>query len=380
MLLFFLLLLVELFSHLSLWILAQFFSIQYQPVDQLSLQHRQILTQMLNSEESYILPDLLLGWTIRPSGQNGLYHANKQGLRGAVEYQKEPPDGRRRIATFGDSFTHCDEVRDDETWQHFLQQSDSALEVLNFGVGGYGLDQAYLRYLSERDKFNSDVVFIGYMTDDIFRHENIFRPFVTAQTGLPLGKPHFILRDDSLIHVENPFPDSASYKLLLRNPQKMLATAGEYDHYYQLSQKSGHLDFLAFVRLAKIGVEKIESRLKSLQTRKGIYREESTALALTNAILHQFYESVKEDGAMPYILFFPNLRDVKEFRKLGERPYQTVLDYCDRIQLSYIDLLDAFVNIESDEELESFFDNHYSAKGNRLVARELDRWMTLKQK
>ncbi|MGH1364744.1 MAG: SGNH/GDSL hydrolase family protein [Calditrichia bacterium] len=380
MLLFFFLLLVELFSHLSLWILAQFFSIQYQPVDQLSSQHREILTQMLNSGESYVIPDSLLGWTIKPSGYNGLYHANEQGIRGTIEYQKEPPDEKKRISTFGDSFTHCDDVRDDETWQHFLQQSDSTLEVLNFGVGGYGLDQAHLRYLKKRKNFQSDIVFIGYMTDDIFRHENIFRPFVTAQTGLPLGKPRFVFQKDSLMHVANPFPNPASYERLLRNPQKILARAGEYDHYYQLSQKSGRLDFLAFVRLIKICVEKVESRLKPLHTRKGIYREESTSLALTNAILHQFYESVKEDGAKPHILFFPNLRDVKEFRKSGERSYQTMLDYCDRHQLSYIDLLDAFVNIESDDELESFFNNHYSAKGNRLVTRELAKWMKLKQK
>lgn len=54
---------------------------------------------------------------------------------------------RYRIAIVGDSFTFKLEVPYEKTWGH---QFEIALgpgwQVLNFGVDGYGLDQAFLRY------------------------------------------------------------------------------------------------------------------------------------------------------------------------------------------------------------------------------------------
>lgn len=61
------------------------------------------------------------------------------------------------MAAFGDSFTHCDEVKDAETWEErlavLLQKN-----VYNFGVGGYGTDQAYLKFLSVFPKVRTPIV------------------------------------------------------------------------------------------------------------------------------------------------------------------------------------------------------------------------------
>ena len=48
-------------------------------------------------------------------------------------------------SAFGDSMTRGDEVKDDEAWLHRLSER-LGCNVQNFGVGGYGLDQAALRY------------------------------------------------------------------------------------------------------------------------------------------------------------------------------------------------------------------------------------------
>ena len=42
-------------------------------------------------------------------------------------------------STFGDSFTHCNDVANAETWQRAMEDQNSKLEVLNFGMGGFGL-------------------------------------------------------------------------------------------------------------------------------------------------------------------------------------------------------------------------------------------------
>jgi hypothetical protein len=72
--------------------------------------------------------------------------------------------GRPLIACFGDSYTHCDEVGDDETWQTYLAGLLEA-DVYNFGTPGYGTDQAYLKYLGMRGHLRTPVVALGLISE-----------------------------------------------------------------------------------------------------------------------------------------------------------------------------------------------------------------------
>ena len=53
-----------------------------------------------------------------------------------------------RINTYGDSFTQCHQVSDGETWQEYLA-GHLGEPIRNFGMGGYGVYQAYRRMLRE---------------------------------------------------------------------------------------------------------------------------------------------------------------------------------------------------------------------------------------
>ncbi len=50
-----------------------------------------------------------------------------------------------RINTYGDSFTLCHQVSDAETWQEYLA-GHLGEPIRNFGMGGYGVYQAYRRH------------------------------------------------------------------------------------------------------------------------------------------------------------------------------------------------------------------------------------------
>ena len=58
---------------------------------------------------------------------------------------------------------------------------------MNFGVGGFGLDQAYLRYQKMIREFELPTVLLGFMPENMSRHVNTYRPFYFPGTGLPLG-------------------------------------------------------------------------------------------------------------------------------------------------------------------------------------------------
>lgn len=98
--------------------------------------------------------DAELGWTLVNAHRGG----SIDGSLGVYTYDPPLPGAKDRpravindgggrhcrIHTFGDSFTHCDQVSDGETWQEFLA-AHIREPVKNFGVGGYSVFQAFRR-------------------------------------------------------------------------------------------------------------------------------------------------------------------------------------------------------------------------------------------
>jgi len=361
----FMLVIVESFSAIALYILDKGYAIRYLPADKLSEEHVEILDHFLKQDSTYINIDPILGWAPRPNGKTGLYRANPQGLRGVKTYPKYTSK-RLRISTFGDSFTHGNDVRFEETWQYEMERLDSTLEALNFGVGGYGLDQTYLRFLQEKEHFNSDIVLVGFMTVDIYRHQNLFRPFFASKTGLPFGKPRFELVNGDLKLTPNPFPTKKHYDELMQSPESHLIQAGENDFYYQRAMKSGPFDFFATIRLLKIASEKLYDRFDDLDT-SSLYREEAEPFQLTCRIFYRFCEEVKKSGADPIIILFPNRDHVIRYKQTGENHFSSLYQYFDENNLIYVDLLPLFSE-KSEDVINQLIPNHYSAVSNKMVA------------
>ena len=89
-----------------------------------------------------------------------------------------------RIAVFGCSQTFGSGVEDDETFSARLAVSLRGVEVLNFGVHGYGTDQMLLRWEREGVAYAPDVVVLAFAYYHLDRNITGFRFY---------AKPHFIL-------------------------------------------------------------------------------------------------------------------------------------------------------------------------------------------
>ena len=90
-----------------------------------------------------------LGWDI--GGDRIRHHA--------VGPRTESPT--HRIVAIGDSFTFGGDVGENQTYSRFLEQSLCGVEVLNMGVGGYGIDQAVLKYLKHGKSHRPNVIVLG---------------------------------------------------------------------------------------------------------------------------------------------------------------------------------------------------------------------------
>jgi len=108
--------------------------------------------------EKFINYDDVLGWEAKPNGrQLDSGHTSFSGAKKAKASYSIAQDGSRKqsvpsialrgpfIETFGDSTCFCRGVNNDETFQYYLERDHQVGPVKNYGVGNYGLDQAYLR-------------------------------------------------------------------------------------------------------------------------------------------------------------------------------------------------------------------------------------------
>jgi hypothetical protein len=99
----------------------------------------------------------------------GRYHEN--GARWQVNFADQPC----RINTYGDSFTQGHQSSDGETWQEILA-AHFCEPIRNYGIGGYGVYQAYCRM---RDNESTDQgasnIILNIWGDDHFRSVNAWR-------------------------------------------------------------------------------------------------------------------------------------------------------------------------------------------------------------
>ncbi len=106
---------------------------------------------------------------------------NSLGLRGA-EVGRAPTPGRVRVLALGDSMTFGFYLEEDETWPAQLEQRLRAagrdVEVINAGVGGYGIPSE-TRFLEERGLgLDPDIVVLAFCANDI---RDLDRPHQTYE-------------------------------------------------------------------------------------------------------------------------------------------------------------------------------------------------------
>jgi hypothetical protein len=103
-------------------------------------------------------------------GSRTFYHYEKDGARKVVNFKDMPC----RIHTYGDSFTHCDQTSDGETWQEYLAAHFQE-PIRNYGVGGYGVYQAYLRMLKVEKESPAEYIILNIYDDDHYRNLDSWR-------------------------------------------------------------------------------------------------------------------------------------------------------------------------------------------------------------
>ena len=126
----------------------------------------------------YYRNDSLVGYVPLENSisHNRWWQSNNLGARERAETFKEKPKDLSRILAFGDSFTNCSRVSQQETWPYFFGSENQQLEVINFGVDGYSTAQSFLRFQGIREKVDYDLILFMFVpSDDLWRDINVRR-------------------------------------------------------------------------------------------------------------------------------------------------------------------------------------------------------------
>ena len=275
------------------------------------------------------------------------------------------------IATFGDSFTHGDEVDDHETWSEQLAGL-LAVDVYNFGAGAYGMDQALLRF--EREIHHRPVrsALFSFISEDIRRNVSVYWKFRQPSSRFPLTKPRFLLRDGALELLPKAGATAEALRTGLRDPA-FIHQMGLHDWWFN-----------------RYGLPRAHPPYVRMFFTRGFWQavagrrsgEDLWALdepvALTRQILIRFVRGATAQGVRPIIMHLPVLREVRQLALVDQEPLAVhhTRAVCQELQVTCLYPLAAM--LETVPRPAALFvhgvkGGHYNAAGHRWLAEYLAR-------
>jgi lysophospholipase L1-like esterase len=303
---------------------------------------------------SYFVADELLGWTVGPGRQSrdGRYASSVEGIRSAqagVSYARDAPV--RRVALVGDSYTFGLEVSFEDSWGHHLERAlGPGVQVLNFGVDGYGVDQAYLRYQRDVRPWRPDVVVFGFINHDLHRSMAVY-PFVSFPAWeMPFAKPRFTLERGALAlrNTPLPAPDTLfAFKSIAELPHIAHDAGYHADEWRWRPWHHAYVLRILFTRYSAPAPEAVNDMVR-----------------LNSALLKAFAVASAADGARSLIVYFPSRSDALARNRATKR---ALLDALAAGGVAYADLTACLQRL-GDAALFIPDRPHYSPRGNDAVA------------
>lgn len=306
--------------------------------------------------------DSRLGWDVRP-GYRGIrrkwsYRIDRLGARRDDAWPLE-----QRISSYGDSFTFGSQVEDHQTYPAFLSRL-AETRVLNFGVFGYGTDQALLkleRHLA--DGVRSSIVILGINDGNIRRLMNAYRPFIIKQSRIRLGfKPMFVEDGTEYALAENPLARFESRADMHRALDTAMGLDWFYNHPFgEVSFPFSASAYLALARRAASDAHD-DPRQPSWRHRESVGK--------MRFVIRRFAALAQQHGFRAVVLFIPSGHNVRRRANGREHDYAAFVRELENeygeLDLIVVDMLRTRFDPERFHVRR--FDAHASPYGNRIIA------------
>lgn len=337
--------------------------------------------------------DPKLGWSRKPNTQKAekgkygptQYHINAFGARCNPGFEALP----QTISCYGDSFSFGRQVFDNETYAWVLSEITQT-NVINFGVGNYGLDQSLLRCFIEYPKHPTRIVIFGVVPSTIVRIGSYWKHYNEFNNIFGF-KPRFKLANDDLIHVPSAVKTKDDFQTITND----LSKVNQHDDFYQskflkellifpylfclLRAPSRHLSLLWLVLTEKLQslFTKKKQFSKSIakimainfKLRKDLYLNNKHATDLFIALLKAIKTYGQDKGFEPIFVMLPQKDDVIAHQR-GDAFTDELMQSAKSI-LHTIDVTKHIIDHPNLDDLysdDSHYGGHFSKEGNAIVA------------
>jgi hypothetical protein len=314
--------------------------------------------------------DPVLGW---PSPQE--FGAGRYDAKGARVSPAFPDSSARPcVSVYGDSFAFSEEVDAAHAWPNLLAKMLHC-RVDNFGVDGYGTDQAYLRYIQNRNtgRETAPIVVIVYWAENLMRNINQYHDLLYSHPDEKFSlKPRFVLSTDGrLTYIPLPNFTAAEFTQMLHNPARYLP------HEYFLPDHDGGPRSLSFPYTLSLvrcfGNDHILSKLEHVPFFFRYYQADDPgdSMALTAEILKHFRDAVTTSGARPVVLMIPSGQDVRYFQREHIWTYAPLIQLLSQRGILPFNFGNYIISVRSGEDgciLFTGCDHHFNEQGNAFLA------------
>ena len=340
----------------------------------------QVAAYRAAGDASYIQADPELGWTIRPDARShdGLYLSDRLGLRSPVQGRDtalRPAAGVLRIALFGDSFTHGNDVAYEDSWAAVLAERLAtrgiAAEVLNLGVGGYAVDQAYLRWRQRGRELAPALVVFGFQSSNCKRNLNLLRVLYSPDTGLVFSKPRLVLEGPGLRAINVPAVDPDRLPALLADFESWEHSRDEWFY-----RKRDYTDRALYAsRLAALVQTGIQTRFSFRRKDVDFFAAGGEPRTLCERIIDTFAREVRQAGMRFLIVHLPSHKPLRRLLRGEDFEFRDMLEGLRRRHAlaDPTDELLARARADSPDALFASVGSHYSPAGNEIVGEAVAR-------
>lgn len=269
-------------------------------------------------------PDPELGWKLRPGlaawytkEGRAFVRTNAAGSRDEREYTHHKPEGTYRIAVLGDSYSEAMQVPRSQAYWALLPQRLSAcgfrparsIEVLNFGVSGYGTAQALISLQSAALDYRPDLVLLQFTNgNDV---QNNSRALEDEK-----GRPFFVMREGAL-SLDDSFAATPGFQRRTSPLLGALRKAADYSRVVQLVREARPARLLARAQAepAGAGVEQGMEPFVLAPPRDEKWEE---AWRITEALIERTRALAERSGARFLLVSVPYAIQVHPQRALRE--------------------------------------------------------------
>ena len=309
----------------------------------------------------YRVYDSLLGWSHGRWGHSQVYFSDDLGFRvgEATHRSRKPGAGHYDIVCIGNSFTHGDAVSFEVTWPHLLSQR-TGRTVLNMGVGGYGIDQALLRFMGSGK--TCDTVILGLVPGDLERSLTTVYNYYVGGTKT---KPRFVFGDSGRYSLSNVPCLTPSEFIARPAGPRLKAVCEGIDGYNDYLSKEGrwwtHSMFLRTV---------FSSFEQSRHRRPPVYMTPGSDLDYCLRIFDLFKRHCDSVGTVPIVLLIDNLNSIADRRQADGNTWahlQKRLGAMGLVSFQFQDSLKRVYDSDPAALIHPQEKVHYSPSGNRLL-------------